>query len=109
MDFSVDIASDSLGSGIHVQFFEHSCIDHVSIYTLPVHLAGLINNAGQFQVQFIGDTNLSYTVVGTTNLSLPLSAWEIVGPARYQNGYAFLFTDFAALNYRQRFYRVVLP
>ena len=101
---TLDFADDGLRVVTHV-----SWIDHVSIYALPVCLAGQINNAGQFQVHFIGDTNLSYNIVGTTNLSLPLSAWEMMGPALYQNSNSFVFTDFASTNYRQRFYKVVLP
>src|SRR5208282_1722754 len=73
---TLDFADHGLGVVTYV-----SWIDAVSIYALPVTLSGLINNAGQFQVQFVGDTNLSYTVVGTTNLSLPLSGWDVMGPA----------------------------
>lgn len=86
-----------------------SWLDHVSIYALPVNITGLTTNAGEFQVQFIGDTNLSYTVWGTTNLSLPLSAWDLMGPAVYQGGNSFMFNDTTATNSPQRFYKVRLP
>jgi lysophospholipase L1-like esterase len=101
---TLDFADDGLGVVTHV-----SWIDDVSIYALPASIAGSMNHAGQFQIQFIGDTNLSYTVVGTTNLSLPLSAWDIMGPALNQGANSFLFADTTATNFMQRFYRVILP
>ena len=101
---TLDFADDGMSVVTYV-----SWIDHVSIHALPVSIAGQMSNAGQFQVRFIGDTNLSYTVMGTTNLSLPLCAWDMMGPALYQTGNSFLFTDIAATNYQQRFYKVRLP
>ena len=101
---TLDFADDGLSVVTYV-----SWIDHVSIYTLPVKIAGQTSSSGKFQVQFIGDTNLSYTVMGTTNVSLPLSAWDMMGPALYQSGNSFLFTDLTATNYPQRFYTVRLP
>jgi lysophospholipase L1-like esterase len=101
---TLDFADDGLSVVTHV-----SWIDDVSIYTLPVNISGQMNNSGQFQVQFIGDTNLSYTVLGTTNLALPLSAWSVLGPAAYQSGNYFLYTDATATNAPQRFYSVQIP
>lgn len=101
---TLDFADDGLSVVTHV-----SWIDQVSIHTLPVNVNGQLTNAGQFQVQFIGDTNLSYTVVGTTNLSLPLSAWDMMGPAHCQNSNFFIFNDIDTTNYQQRFYKVCLP
>ncbi|HMD53164.1 MAG TPA: hypothetical protein VKJ65_01270, partial [Phycisphaerae bacterium] len=101
---TLDFADDGLSVVTYV-----SWIDDVSIYALPVSIAGGKNNDGQFQVQFIGDTNLSYTVLETTNLTLPLSNWDVMGPALIQGGNSFLFTDITATNYPQRFYKVRLP
>jgi len=101
---TLDFADDGLGVVTYV-----SWIDCVSIYALPVSISGLMNNSGQFQVEFPGDTNLSYSVVGTTNLASPLSAWNVLGPAMPQSSNSFLFTDTSTTNSAQRFYKVRLP
>jgi Kelch motif. len=62
-----------------------------------------------FQFSFTNALNESFSVLGTTNLSLPLSSWTVMGgvtefpPGRYQ------FTDPQATNSPQRFYRVRSP
>lgn len=85
-----------------------SWIDGASIYALPISLGAQPGHAGQFQIQFIGDSNLSYTILGATNLSSPFSAWEVMGTALYQGDNSFRFND-TTTNFGCRFYQVRLP
>ena len=86
-----------------------SWIDSVSISQIPpVSLSGTWA-AGRFQVQFAGVTNLSYSTLAATNLALPLSNWTWLGSAAVLSNGVFQFTDSAASNYPNRFYRVSSP
>jgi hypothetical protein len=64
---------------------------------------------GAFQFGFTNLSGAGFTVLGTTNLSLPLSNWTVLGapvespPGQYQ------FTDTQATNVPVRFYRVSSP
>ena len=61
---------------------------------------------GSFQFAFSNLNGMPFTVLASTNLLLPLSGWVVAGvpteisPGQYQ------FTDAAATNGPQRFYRV---
>jgi hypothetical protein len=63
-----------------------------------------------FQFTFSDNTpGATFTVLATTNLSLPLSNWSVLGqPARIGPGF-FQFTDLYLTNSPQRFYRVSSP
>ncbi len=77
---------------------------------IPPTLAGatLLANGG-FQFAFSNNQGASFTVLSTTNLSLPLTNWTVVGtptnvaPGRLQ------FTTPVSTNDAQRFYRVRSP
>ena len=64
---------------------------------------------GAFQMSFTNVSGLPFTVLGTTNLGLPLSNWDVLGapiespPGQYQ------FTDSQTTNSRSRFYRIRSP
>ena len=64
---------------------------------------------GAFQLSFTNLDGLSFTVLATTNLALPLTNWTVLGtpvespPGQYQ------FTDPQATNKATRFYRVSSP
>jgi len=64
---------------------------------------------GAFQFGFTNTSGLGFTVLATTNLSLPLTNWTVLGapvegpPGHYQ------FTDPQATNSPTRFYRVRSP
>ena len=66
-------------------------------------------SGGTFQMSFTNLSGLPFTVLGTTNLGLPLSNWDVLGapiespPGEYQ------FTDSQATNTRASFYRVRSP
>jgi hypothetical protein len=66
---------------------------------------------GNKAVQF-GFTNLSgisFTALATTNLTLPLSNWTVLGPATETAPGQFQFTDFGARNFLWRFYQIRSP
>jgi hypothetical protein len=85
--------------------------DNITVTAAPAiiltNLAKLAN--GAFQFTFTNTPNAPFTVLGTTNLSLPFSNWTaLVGltegpPGQYQ------FTDLPATNTPWRFYRVTSP
>ena len=47
---------------------------------------------GSFQLNFTGTPGISYSVVTSTNLALPLSAWTVAGVATNTSGSQFQFT-----------------
>lgn len=50
--------------------------------------------AGSFLLQFSGNTNASYTVLGSTNVGAPLSNWSVLGiPSNVNNSYQFSDTN----------------
>ena len=86
-----------------------SSIDVVAISPMPdITLSGRMN-AGQFWLQLNGYTNLSYSVVGSTSVDLPLTNWFLVGTASLVTNNVFRCLDSQATNDPQRFYRVRLP
>ena len=62
---------------------------------------------GVVQFSFTGNTAESYTVVTTTNLSLPLSLWTALGPILPSYGNTYQFTSPATASDLQRFYAVI--
>ena len=68
-----------------------------------------ISSGGAFQLSFTNLIGLPFSVLGSTNLALPLTNWTVLGapvenpPGRYQ------FTDLQATNNPTRFYRVRSP
>ena len=63
-------------------------------------------NDGSFQFGFSNTPSGSYTVWSTTNLSLPLTNWTMLGSPADNGSGQYQFTDPAATNDVQRFYRV---
>jgi streptogramin lyase len=68
----------------------------------------MLNN-GAFQFGFSNNQSVSYTVWTTTNLSLPLTNWTLLGPPANNGSGQYQFTDPTATNNVQRFYRVSSP
>ncbi|MGN6644748.1 MAG: GDSL-type esterase/lipase family protein [Verrucomicrobiota bacterium] len=85
-----------------------SWIDAVTISPMPTINPNGFVNGNQFKLQFNGFTNVSYSVLGTTNLSLPLASWPALGPAQWLSNNVFQFIDVQATNQGQRFYRIRL-
>jgi hypothetical protein len=66
---------------------------------------------GSFKLTFTNYTGLSFTVLGSTNLSLPENSWSNLGTAVESPAGSgqFQFTDPQAANNIQRYYRVWTP
>ena len=76
----------------------------------PILVDARMLTNGMFQFAFAyGDSNASFTVLTSTNLSLPLANWIVLGVATNTAPGLFQFATPAATNDRQRFYRVALP
>jgi hypothetical protein len=80
-----------------------------SAVTPPTLIGPTLTSDGTFQFTFSNnDPGATFTVLTTTNLSLPLTDWTVVGPATNTAPGLFQFsTD--TTNYPQGFYRVRSP
>ena len=74
--------------------------------TLLTNLTVLGNGAFQFG---FANPNSNFTVLATSDFTLPLSNWTVLGPATQVSPGHFQFTDSQAANYPIRFYRVRSP
>jgi alpha-L-arabinofuranosidase len=79
--------------------------------TPPQLINPTIQSNGTFSFMFTNFTGLSLTVLASTNLALPMSAWSNLGTAVESppNSGQYQFTDSQATNSPQRFYRVRAP
>ena len=77
----------------------------------PQLTSGSVLANGSFKLAFTNYTGLGFTVLGSTNLSLPENAWSNLGTAVESPAGSgqFQFTDPQAANNVQRFYRVRTP
>jgi DNA-binding beta-propeller fold protein YncE len=76
----------------------------------PPTLTGLqMPGNGVFQFAFTNTPSAAFTVLSTTNLSLPLSNWTVVGTASNTAPGQFQFTSQPTTNDPLRFYRVRSP
>jgi len=64
---------------------------------------------GVIQFSFNGNPNASFSVLSTTNLTLPLSSWTVVGPALFAPAGQFQFTSPPTPSDTQVFYIVRSP
>jgi hypothetical protein len=65
--------------------------------------------SGQFQFQFAGNTNDSYTILATTNLALPLSNWPSSGSPLLLSNNIYQFIDTQGLALPARYYILRSP
>jgi hypothetical protein len=78
----------------------------VIVVTIP-ELGGLVySNNGTFKVIFTNTTGAHFDVIAATNLSQPLATWTLLGSVTEVAPGQFQFSDVAATNWPQRFYRV---
>jgi hypothetical protein len=68
-----------------------------------------MSSNGVLQFVFTNTAGASFTVLSTTNLSLPLSNWTVVGTATNTAPGQFQFTSPPTTNDAQRFYGVRSP
>ena len=64
---------------------------------------------GPLSFTFTNVPNADFTVLSSTNLSLPLNQWSILGPATQNLPGQYQFSDSTPRTSRVRFYRVVSP
>lgn len=64
---------------------------------------------GSFQFDFTNTPGASFMTLATTNVSLPLSNWTVLGTSTEAPPGQYQFTDLQASNRVQRFYRVRSP
>jgi hypothetical protein len=66
--------------------------------------------AAGFQLSFSNSAlGATFTVLATSDLSVPVDKWSVAGQAVQVSGGLFQFTDVGATNGPQRFYRVSAP
>jgi hypothetical protein len=75
---------------------------------LPPRLTGMTLGNGSFQLNFTNTPGTTYTVLGTTNISLSTSNWTVLGTTIENLAGQFQFTDSQAGTNKLRFYRVRL-
>jgi hypothetical protein len=100
------VGSNSAGTNAGVDLM----FTTVSIQPVNFNLNGSIQlSGGAFKLSFTNLSGLGFTVLGATNLVLPVSNWTVLGapseapPGQYQ------FTAPQATNNTKRFYRVRSP
>lgn len=75
----------------------------------PPTLVNALQTNGTFQFSFTGTAPLQYTVMTTTNVSLPPGSWTVAGSATNNGGNNYIFSVPLANNQLTQFYRVQDP
>jgi hypothetical protein len=76
---------------------------------LPVYLTGVTLTNGTFRFGFTNTPGAGFTVLTSTNPSLSLNNWTVLGTPTEGPAGLFQFTDSPAGTVKQRFYRVSSP
>jgi hypothetical protein len=76
---------------------------------VPSNLTGVRQGNGSFLLSFTNTPGASFTVLATTNISLSLSNWSVLGAATESPAGQFQFTDAQSAAHPGRFYRVRSP
>jgi hypothetical protein len=74
----------------------------------PPHLTGAKLTNGTFQITFTNTSGAGFVVLASTNISLSVSNWTVLGAPTESPVGQYRFIDSSAGN-QQRFYRVSLP
>ena len=77
--------------------------------TAPFLTGAMVLPNGGFQFTFSSSAGAALEALATTNLSLPLSNWTVLGSVPETSPGHFQFTDPQTTNSPQRFYRVRSP
>jgi hypothetical protein len=72
----------------------------------PRIIEPLMLGNGHFQFSFTNPSSAVYEVLGTTNVSLPVAQWSVMGLPVSLGGGLYQFTDTMATNHGQRFYQL---
>jgi hypothetical protein len=70
----------------------------------PRIIEPLLLGNGHFQFSFTNQSSAVYEVLGTTNVSLPVAQWSVLGLPTHLGGGLYQFTDTGAMGQAQRFY-----
>ena len=81
----------------------------VPVPTLTTLTRAQTLNDGSFQFTFTNSPGALFSVLATTNLTLPFSEWAVLGGAREISPGRFQVTDLQKTNSPQRFYRIRSP
>jgi hypothetical protein len=68
----------------------------------------MMMGAGGFQLTLSGPANQTYQVLASDDLTVPMSAWTVVGSGTFSGTNDF-FTDSGATNSVQQFYTIQSP
>jgi hypothetical protein len=71
-------------------------------------LAGAKQGDGSFRLTFTNTPGTASTVLASTNVSIPIGSWTVLGTTAENGAGQFQFTDTQASTNRQRFYRTRL-
>jgi hypothetical protein len=96
------------GSVLVAGGYNGSCLNSAELYGLPFNLSPTSLPGGAFSFSFTYLPGASLVVKSTSDLSLPLNTWTIMGGIMESSRGQFQFTDPQATNAVQRFYRVTL-
>jgi len=75
----------------------------------PTNVTAVLLMDGSVQLSFTNSSAAPFTVLGATDISLPLSNWSALGPATEVLPGQFRFTDTQVAGNTPRFYRVRSP
>ena len=75
----------------------------------PPNLTGTELTNGTFEINFTNAPGLGFVVLTSTNISLPVSGWTVLGPATENPAGQYHFTDSSSPSDQKRFYRISLP
>jgi hypothetical protein len=76
---------------------------------IPPHLTGVRLSNGTFQINFTNTPGAGFVVLASTNISLSVSNWIVLGTPTESPAGQYQFIDSAAANNQKHFYRVSLP
>jgi hypothetical protein len=68
-----------------------------------------VNSSKQFLFRFTGNTNDTYTILASTNLSLPALDWSNLGAALLLSNSIYQFIDTQGLKFHDRYYILRSP
>ncbi len=77
--------------------------------TAPQLVSPQVSASNGAQFSFAGTPGATFTILGSTNIALPLSSWTVLGVATENPAGQYNFADPQATNNLQRFYRVRSP
>jgi hypothetical protein len=102
-------AFNSTGGADNFVIFDNLRVDIPGTAT-PIQLTGITSAPdGSFQFSFTNVPGAFFTVLATTNVTLPLSNWMTLGGVTETSPGHFQFTDPQATNEPRRYYRVRWP